>query len=309
MRPVSTMRSRLSCCGTSVSGRWMVTGTTASSGAHSIMTGPRHDTGCLGCELAEKFRVPRFGKAGAVEHVLGDGVGDNSRCRAIEHVGNRGADRRDRRRRAGLIGKRLVRQSPGGRFRRRAVRWRMPRVASPGASVAIMTDAPSRRWRALSNSSRRPGHRTPAAQARRAASSCDRDVGSDAGRLAQRQRQRLWHLSHSARRRRRSVRLPASPTHCVLTLGALAFDSFDGFAPFLAFGSLIGSLGSFHSIIAALRSSCEVAFALRFEFFAEQFVFDFLFSRLVLGFALGAERKDLNASAGHLRAVKWPTGT
>ncbi len=39
MRPVSTITSASSAAGTSRSGRWMVTGTTASSGDHSIITG------------------------------------------------------------------------------------------------------------------------------------------------------------------------------------------------------------------------------------------------------------------------------
>ena len=38
-RPVSKIRSRVSRSGTSLNGTWIVTGTTATSGDHSIITG------------------------------------------------------------------------------------------------------------------------------------------------------------------------------------------------------------------------------------------------------------------------------
>ena len=78
----------------------MVTGTTASSGDHSIITG------CTGLpvascgELGEKFGVAGFGKARTIEHVLGDRIGDDRRGAAGQHIGDRAADRGDCRRRA-----------------------------------------------------------------------------------------------------------------------------------------------------------------------------------------------------------------
>jgi len=110
----------------------------------------------------------------------------------------------------------------------------------------------------------------------------DRDVGSDAGRFTKRQSQRFGHLlaffasprdsaaDQRAKRSPRSCRCerqtgaggngfgwPACLSHCVLMPGALAFDSRDAFGAFLPLISLMGSIGSLYSIIAALRSSCR----------------------------------------------------
>ena len=96
MRPVSTIRSVVSCCGTSRSGRWIVTGTTASSGDHSIITGCAARPVRFLRELGEKFGVAGLGEAGAVEHGLGDRIGDDRVRAPGEHIGDRAADRGDR---------------------------------------------------------------------------------------------------------------------------------------------------------------------------------------------------------------------
>ena len=46
-------------CGTSLSGRWIVTGTTASSGDHSIITGCTADAGRSNGQLGEDIRYGR----------------------------------------------------------------------------------------------------------------------------------------------------------------------------------------------------------------------------------------------------------
>ena len=76
IRAVATIRSVESCASASRSERWMVTGTTASAGDHSIITG------CgarppLARQLGEKFGVAGMAEAGAVEHALGDRIGDD----------------------------------------------------------------------------------------------------------------------------------------------------------------------------------------------------------------------------------------
>ena len=48
---------RSSRCGTSASGRWMVTGTTASSGDHSIITGRDVDCRCVSCARRARYSV------------------------------------------------------------------------------------------------------------------------------------------------------------------------------------------------------------------------------------------------------------
>ena len=96
MRPVSTIRSVLSAPGTSASGRWMVTGTTASSGDHSIITGRTALPVVSAASLARYSVWPGSAKAGAVEHVLGDRVGDDGRGAAGDHVGDGAADGGDR---------------------------------------------------------------------------------------------------------------------------------------------------------------------------------------------------------------------
>ena len=78
----------------------MVTGTTASSGDHSIMTGRRVSPVASWTRRCQEFGVARFGKARSVEHVLGDRIGDDGRGVAGQDVADRAADRRNRRRRA-----------------------------------------------------------------------------------------------------------------------------------------------------------------------------------------------------------------
>ena len=82
----------------------MVTGTTASSGDHSIITGRAGDPGRLRRELGQIFGVAGLGKPGPVEHVLGDRIGHDGVGEAGEDVPDREIDGRDRRRRAGSIG-------------------------------------------------------------------------------------------------------------------------------------------------------------------------------------------------------------
>ena len=77
MRPVSTMSSVESCLNISLSGRWIVTGTTASSGDHNIITGRSDFPVALLHQLGQKLGMARFGKTPIVEHVLGDGIGDD----------------------------------------------------------------------------------------------------------------------------------------------------------------------------------------------------------------------------------------
>ena len=54
----------------------MVTGTTASAGDHSIITGCGARA-AIGGQLGEKLGVAGMAEAGAVEHALGDRVGDD----------------------------------------------------------------------------------------------------------------------------------------------------------------------------------------------------------------------------------------
>ena len=56
MRPVSTISSVESCLKMSLSGRWMVTGTTASSGDHNIITG-RSDLPVASCTSVARNSV------------------------------------------------------------------------------------------------------------------------------------------------------------------------------------------------------------------------------------------------------------
>src|SRR4029077_17748813 len=65
----------------------------------------RRDRGQFGGELAEKFSVARLGKAGLVENVLCDRVGDDGGCRTVQDLPDRGTDGSNRDRRARLIWK------------------------------------------------------------------------------------------------------------------------------------------------------------------------------------------------------------
>ena len=167
MRPVSTIRSRVSRCGTSLNGRWMVTGTTASSGDHSIITGHAGLPVALERQLGEKFGVARLGEARPVEHALGDRIGDDR--------GGRGP--RARRRRRGRS--RRSRRARWSRRAGRARRWRPGRAATTGSARAkrrgglagvdrsIGTSRPSRSGAARRGNAGRRERRTPADRVRR----------------------------------------------------------------------------------------------------------------------------------------------
>ena len=72
------------------SARWIVTGTTRSSGHTSIITGAAAAPG----ELGEIFGMAGMAKAGAVEAVLVDRVGDDRRRAAGDDIGDRGVGSR-----------------------------------------------------------------------------------------------------------------------------------------------------------------------------------------------------------------------
>ena len=76
MRAVATISSLVSCAIASRNGRWIVTGTTASVGDHSIITGCGVLPPSAG-EFGEKLGVAGMLEAGAVQHALGDRVGDD----------------------------------------------------------------------------------------------------------------------------------------------------------------------------------------------------------------------------------------
>ena len=58
------------------SGTWIVTGTTARAGDHSIITGLRR-VAAGRREFGEKFGMAGMPESGAVEHALGNRIGDN----------------------------------------------------------------------------------------------------------------------------------------------------------------------------------------------------------------------------------------
>ena len=127
IRPVSTIRSLSSCPGTSLSGRWMVTGTTASSGDHSIMTGRAVTPVISATSRARNSVWPGSAKPGAVEHALGDRIGDHRARRAGDHVGDRAPDRRDRGRRARCVRPAGFGRDRDGRSERPEARPQRPR--------------------------------------------------------------------------------------------------------------------------------------------------------------------------------------
>ena len=92
MRPVSTTSSVERCAKISRSGKWMVTGTTASSGDHSIITGRSDLAGRFVHQRGQKFGMTRFGKSPIVEHVLGHRVGDDRGRGTRQDVGDRAAN-------------------------------------------------------------------------------------------------------------------------------------------------------------------------------------------------------------------------
>ncbi len=103
----------------------------------------RGDAGRLLRQLGEIFGVAGLGEARAIEHVLGDRIGDDGGGRAGDDVGDRAADRGDRRRRArrvrtaGLGGDAHADVDDRQRARERAPPpppARPPRSATSGAS-------------------------------------------------------------------------------------------------------------------------------------------------------------------------------
>ena len=128
---------RVSADTTSLSGRWIVTGTTASSGAHSIMTGCAALPVASAASFAEKFGVAGLGKARAIEHVFGDRIGHERAGVTGKHIGDGQADRGDRGRRAAG-----VRTCPAARSRRR--RNRPPEARSQISPRPSRADTPDR---------------------------------------------------------------------------------------------------------------------------------------------------------------------
>ncbi len=82
----------------------MVTGTTASSGDHSSITGCAGMPGRFFGKLGEVFRVTRFGEARAVQDVLRDRIGHDGGGGAGADVVDGAADGGERGRRTGLVG-------------------------------------------------------------------------------------------------------------------------------------------------------------------------------------------------------------
>ena len=104
MRAVSTISSLESCGKISRSGRWIVTGTTASSGDHSIITG-RNDLPVASLhQSGQKFGVAGLGKAPIVENIFGDRIGHDSRRLARHDIGDGATDRSHGRGRARIVG-------------------------------------------------------------------------------------------------------------------------------------------------------------------------------------------------------------
>ena len=95
MRTVETMSSLVSWLRASRKETWIVTGTTASRGDHSIITGCGTRPSSLR-ELGEEFGVAGMAEAGAVKHALGDRVGDDGAGAAGADVADRLADRGER---------------------------------------------------------------------------------------------------------------------------------------------------------------------------------------------------------------------
>ena len=175
----------------------MVTGTTASSGDHSIITGVT----CLpvaSCASCPRNSVwPGLGKAGARQHALGDRIGDHGGGFARHHVVDRAADRGDRRRRArmrpacraravtgrpsGTTGS--ARAKVAGRLRRRHFRDRHVEAERARAALEKIGVADQIEGRQIELGPPPPKR--------------ERQIRADAGRFADRQSQRLG-LAHFA---------------------------------------------------------------------------------------------------------------
>ena len=81
-----------SCAIASRSERWIVTGTTASVGDHSIITGCGA-CAAVGRQFGEKFGVAGMAESGAVEHALGDRIGDDGAGPSSDDIVDRLTDR------------------------------------------------------------------------------------------------------------------------------------------------------------------------------------------------------------------------
>ena len=87
----------------SLSGRWIVTGTTASSGDHSIITGRSDLPVASWTRCGQELGMAGLGETPIVEHVLGHRVGDDGGGQSGHDVGDGTADRGYGCRRAGSI--------------------------------------------------------------------------------------------------------------------------------------------------------------------------------------------------------------
>ena len=110
---------------------WIVTGTTASSGDQIIITGSAGPPQARASSPRNSV-WPGWRKAGVVQRLLGDGVGDDGAGLAAAHVADGALDRFQDRRRSRGIG--LARRDIGARGERRrpAGRGRTPRAARSG---------------------------------------------------------------------------------------------------------------------------------------------------------------------------------
>ena len=102
MRAVRTIRSAVKADGTSLSGICTVTGTTARASLHSIMTGCGRLAG-FRRQGGEVFGMAGMAKAGGIEHVLGDRVGDDRAGAPLARMRDRGGDRFNRRSAGGRV--------------------------------------------------------------------------------------------------------------------------------------------------------------------------------------------------------------
>ena len=182
----------MSLATTSFRGKWMVTGTTASSGDHSIITGCAATPVDASRKLGEILGVSGLGEAGAVEHVLGDRIGDDRAGGAGADVGHGAVDGGERRRRA-----RLIRSARLGADRHADVdNGQRGREGRPCRRRLDHRDGQIGRDRlGAPRDEFRIGEQIEGSKLELGAPAPrgDRDVGSDSGRLAERQRQRPWH--------------------------------------------------------------------------------------------------------------------
>ncbi len=181
-----------------------MTGTTASSGDHSSMTGCARDARRFFGKLGEIFGVARFGEARLVQDVLRDRIGHHGGGSAGADVGDGAADR----------GKRPpVRCSrPAGRVRRlRQRRCRRPE-ARCGRSLRPLP-APPRTTGRRRRSARRGGAGN---RDRRECRTAGGRAPGAVARLQWRYRGRFPQASPSVSARTRAIRLFAGFDHGVL---------------------------------------------------------------------------------------------